>query len=158
MALKRFQITLSDDQMQAFFDEERVVTIATVGPNGRPHLMPLWYVVDKGLIAGGRSASRRRSGTSSGSRRRRSRSRPAATAIRSCAGDARVRRRDPPRPGRRGGHRPRAGVPLRRATGGRRRLRRGEGGVVEQAPKRVGLRFTPTRVVSWDHRKLGGGY
>jgi hypothetical protein len=28
----------------------------------------------------------------------------------------------------------------------------------EQARKRVGLRFVPTRVVSWDHRKLGGGY
>jgi nitroimidazol reductase NimA-like FMN-containing flavoprotein (pyridoxamine 5'-phosphate oxidase superfamily) len=27
-----------------------------------------------------------------------------------------------------------------------------------QAPKRVGLRFVSTRVVSWDHRKLGGGY
>ena len=27
-----------------------------------------------------------------------------------------------------------------------------------QARKRVGLRFVPTRVVSWDHRKLGGGY
>ena len=30
--------------------------------------------------------------------------------------------------------------------------------VEKQAPKRVGLRFTPTRIVSWDHRKLGGGY
>ena len=27
-----------------------------------------------------------------------------------------------------------------------------------QAPKRVGLTFTPTRVVSWDHRKLAGAY
>jgi len=25
-----------------------------------------------------------------------------------------------------------------------------------QAAKRVVLRFTPTRIVSWDHRKLGG--
>ena len=31
-------------------------------------------------------------------------------------------------------------------------------GVLKQAPKRVALRFTPTRVVSWDHRKLGGTY
>jgi hypothetical protein len=30
--------------------------------------------------------------------------------------------------------------------------------VEKQAPKRVGLRFTPTRVVSWDHSKLGGAY
>jgi hypothetical protein len=28
----------------------------------------------------------------------------------------------------------------------------------EQARKRVGLRFTPTRTVSWDHRKLAGVY
>ncbi|MFD1050500.1 pyridoxamine 5'-phosphate oxidase, partial [Kibdelosporangium lantanae] len=27
-----------------------------------------------------------------------------------------------------------------------------------QAAKRVGLVFTPTKVVSWDHRKLGGVY
>ena len=24
--------------------------------------------------------------------------------------------------------------------------------------KRVAVRFTPTRIVSWDHNKLGGGY
>jgi hypothetical protein len=28
----------------------------------------------------------------------------------------------------------------------------------QQARKRVGLRFVPRRVVSWDHRKLGGVY
>ena len=31
-------------------------------------------------------------------------------------------------------------------------------GVLKQAPKRVALRFTPTRIVSWDHRKLGSTY
>ena len=30
--------------------------------------------------------------------------------------------------------------------------------VAAQAPKRVGLRFLPSRVVSWDHRKLAGAY
>ncbi len=30
--------------------------------------------------------------------------------------------------------------------------------VAKQAKKRVVLRFTPTRIVSWDHRKLGGAY
>jgi len=30
--------------------------------------------------------------------------------------------------------------------------------VLKQAQKRVALRFTPTRIVSWDHRKLGGSY
>ena len=27
-----------------------------------------------------------------------------------------------------------------------------------QAAKRVGLRFTATRTVTWDHRKLAGAY
>jgi hypothetical protein len=30
--------------------------------------------------------------------------------------------------------------------------------VERQAPKRIGMRFVPTRTVSWDHGKLGGGY
>src|SRR5829696_8146135 len=30
--------------------------------------------------------------------------------------------------------------------------------VAGQAQKRIGLRFVPSRVVSWDHRKLGGSY
>ena len=30
--------------------------------------------------------------------------------------------------------------------------------VSAQAQKRVGLRFVPSRVVSWDHRKLAGRY
>jgi hypothetical protein len=30
--------------------------------------------------------------------------------------------------------------------------------VHKQAPKRIGLRFHPTRTVTWDHRKLGGAY
>ena len=31
MALKRSQITMTDDEMQAFLAEERVVTVATIG-------------------------------------------------------------------------------------------------------------------------------
>ena len=27
-----------------------------------------------------------------------------------------------------------------------------------QAPKRIGMTFIPTRIVSWDHSKLGGTY
>ena len=27
-----------------------------------------------------------------------------------------------------------------------------------QAAKRIALEFVPVRFVSWDHRKLGGGY
>ena len=43
---RRFQITMSDAELEAFLAEERVVTCASIGPNGRPHLMPLWYFAE----------------------------------------------------------------------------------------------------------------
>jgi hypothetical protein len=30
--------------------------------------------------------------------------------------------------------------------------------IEQQVPKRTALRFIPKRTMSWDHRKLGGGY
>ena len=36
---------MSEPEALAFLDEERVMTCATFGPRGWPHLMPLWYVV-----------------------------------------------------------------------------------------------------------------
>src|SRR5947199_8790666 len=37
---------MSATELARFLDEERVLTCATLGPTGRPHLMPLWYVRD----------------------------------------------------------------------------------------------------------------
>ena len=34
--------------MLAFLDQERVLTVATIGRDGWPHLMPLWFVVRDG--------------------------------------------------------------------------------------------------------------
>ncbi len=47
---RRDQIVLADDEVAALLDEERVVTCATLGRDGWPHLMPLWYVVRDGTI------------------------------------------------------------------------------------------------------------
>jgi nitroimidazol reductase NimA-like FMN-containing flavoprotein (pyridoxamine 5'-phosphate oxidase superfamily) len=41
---RREQIKMSDAEVSVFLAEERTVTCATVGPQGWPHLMPLWYV------------------------------------------------------------------------------------------------------------------
>jgi hypothetical protein len=41
---------MTEAEVLAFLDEERVVTCATFGPRGFPHLMPLWYVVRDGRI------------------------------------------------------------------------------------------------------------
>ena len=45
---RRDQITLSPDEVAAFLAEQRVLTCATLGPRGWPHLMPLWYVLRAG--------------------------------------------------------------------------------------------------------------
>ena len=47
---RRDQIKMTDEEVLAFLDEERIVTCATHGPRGFPHLMPLWYVVRDGTI------------------------------------------------------------------------------------------------------------
>ena len=45
---RRDQIVLDDGELLAFVEEERIVTCATLGRDGWPHLMPLWYVVRDG--------------------------------------------------------------------------------------------------------------
>jgi hypothetical protein len=47
---RRDAITMSDDEVLAFLAEERVVTCASFGPRGWPHLMPLWFVVRDGTL------------------------------------------------------------------------------------------------------------
>src|SRR3712207_1919195 len=46
MPARRDQIRMTDEELHAFLDEQRIVSVATVGPRGRPHLVPLWYVPD----------------------------------------------------------------------------------------------------------------
>ena len=45
---QRAQITMSDDEVRAFLERSRTATMATVGPDGTPHLVAMWY----GLIDG----------------------------------------------------------------------------------------------------------
>ncbi|MGQ0845214.1 MAG: pyridoxamine 5'-phosphate oxidase family protein [Sporichthyaceae bacterium] len=40
----RDAIRMSDAQILAYLEEQKVIQVATIGPNGRPHLAPLWYV------------------------------------------------------------------------------------------------------------------
>jgi hypothetical protein len=42
---RREQIKMSDAEVGSFLALERIVTCATFGPRGWPHLMPLWYVL-----------------------------------------------------------------------------------------------------------------
>jgi len=48
MSSRRAAIAMSDAEVAAFLSEQRVLTVATLGRDGWPHVMPLWYVVRAG--------------------------------------------------------------------------------------------------------------
>ncbi len=147
MASRRDQIRMSDDEVRAFLAEQKVMTVGTIGPNGRPHLMALWYVPDGLGMTGWTYAKSQK---------------------------AKNLERDP-----RATIHVESGVQYQELRGvmmecdvtldrdakqyGLALFERYAGTLDEsvtamvekQAPKRVGLRFTPTRIVSWDHSKLG---
>jgi PPOX class probable F420-dependent enzyme len=45
---RRAAIAMSEAEAAAFLEAERVITVATTGRDGWPHLMPLWYVLREG--------------------------------------------------------------------------------------------------------------
>jgi len=45
---RRDQIRMTDAELAAFLDEQRTLILATVGRDGWPHLMPLWFTVRDG--------------------------------------------------------------------------------------------------------------
>jgi PPOX class probable F420-dependent enzyme len=155
MPSQRGEIGMSEAELARFLDEERVLTLATIGPGGRPHLMPLWYVRE-GLTllvwTYGKSQKIR-------NLERDPRATVQVEAGRDVYGELRgamlecdvAIERDPERV---------ADVGLRLMTRyiGAAPSEAGRAGVLKQAPKRVALRLTPTRIISWDHRKLGVGY
>jgi PPOX class probable F420-dependent enzyme len=152
---RRTQIRMTPAEVEAYLAEGTVANIATIGPNGRPHLVPLWYVPRGTGLETWTYASSQKT--------RNLRRLPQATVLIE-SGDTYDQLR---------------GVSLecdvelvtdreRVALIGAELLRRYNSNqevataatqfVRLQAAKRVGLVCTPTRVVSWDHRKLGGTY
>lgn len=51
MASKRSQIMMTDDEVQAYLESERVLNVATIGPTGHPHMVAMWYaMVDRNAV------------------------------------------------------------------------------------------------------------
>ena len=46
MPSKRDRIRMSDEELRAYLAEGRTLQVASVGRDGRPHLVPMWYAVD----------------------------------------------------------------------------------------------------------------
>jgi PPOX class probable F420-dependent enzyme len=47
---QRRQIVMSDEEIARFLEEQRVANIATIGPNGMPHLVAMWYALVDGQV------------------------------------------------------------------------------------------------------------
>ncbi|HKT04481.1 MAG TPA: PPOX class F420-dependent oxidoreductase [Rugosimonospora sp.] len=49
-ANQRAQIVMPPDEVATFLQQQRVATLATIGPAGRPHLVAMWYAVIDGVL------------------------------------------------------------------------------------------------------------
>ncbi|MEM9201253.1 MAG: PPOX class F420-dependent oxidoreductase [Actinomycetota bacterium] len=47
---QRAAIQMSEAEVAAFIDQSRTATMATIGPDGSPHLIAMWYAVVDGQI------------------------------------------------------------------------------------------------------------
>ena len=153
---RRDQIVMSGEEQLDFLQQERIVNVATFGPRGWPHLMPLWYVVRDGEIWVWTYAK---------SQKVKNIERDDRATLLVESGDEYQELR---------GVQIEARAELiddfdrvfdfareltvRYAEG----IDSIEGDAAEalkaQAAKRIVIRFVPERTASWDHRKLGGTY
>jgi PPOX class probable F420-dependent enzyme len=150
---RRDEITMSEAELRAFLGERMVMQCATIGPDGRPHMMPLWFVPEGVELI---------SWTYAKSQKAKNLERDPRATVGIETGvqyhelrgvtfqcDVELERE-----------------PERVESYGLRLFERLAGQltpeirtmIAQQAQKRVGMRFVPTRTVSWDHGKLGGAY
>ncbi len=47
---QRAKIQMTDGEIAAFLEQSRAATMATIGPDGMPHLVAMWYAVIDGVI------------------------------------------------------------------------------------------------------------
>lgn len=145
---------MSADEVAEFLGEQRVVTCATIGPRGWPHLMPLWYVVRRGEIWAWTYAK---------SQKTRNLERDRRATLQFEDGERYDELRGVMIEARATIHRDLEAVAdlgaeiFSRYGGGEAQLGFSDA-IRAQAAKRVALQFSAERIASWDHRKLGGIY
>jgi len=151
---KRDQIRMTDDEVREFLEAGKSLQLATLGPDGFPHLVAMWYGLVDGKIvleSFGKSqkvlnmrrdpcvAAMVEAGTSYNELR--------GVSIRARAEVV----DDPERLDR-----------VMREVLGRNHPEMDEEALTRAveitSKKRVAIVLTPSRVISWDHRKLGGAY
>ena len=149
---RRDQIVMTAEEAAAFLEQSRTVTCATLMRDGRPHLMPLWYVLRDGELW---------SWTYAKSQKVRNLERDPRCTLQVEDGVEYAELRGLMLDCEAVIHRePDVVAPLGAALAGRYAGAEATpelaAAMRTQAAKRVGLQFTELRRVSWDHRKLGG--
>jgi PPOX class probable F420-dependent enzyme len=151
---RRDQIRLTSAEQAAFLDEQRVVICATNGVRGWPHLMPLWYVVRDGELW---------TWTYGKSQKIRNLERDPRATLQVEDGESYEELRGVMIEAQTELHRDlrtvtALGTELMARYAGADPTPEIEAAVRGQAAKRVAMQFRPQRVMTWDHRKLGGLY
>ena len=151
---RRDQIKMTDAEVEAFLEEQRTMSVATIGRDGRPHLIAMWYAILDGapcfwtFAKSQKIVNLRRD--------------PRITCMVE-AGDEYSDLRGVELVG----HAEmtededevlRFGVAEWERYQGIKMNESMLSGVKKMANKRVVVRIIVERVVSWDHRKLGGAY
>jgi len=178
---------MSPGEVAAFLAEQRVVTCATLGPRGWPHLMPLWYVLRAGPAGSppqpgaphpsgaGERSERIWSWTYAASQKVRNLERDRRATLLVETGEQYLQLRGVMFECEVTVHTeldvvtalgleiftryaPPAGEPSAGGSPADQQAEQLRAAVEKQAAKRVGLEFTELRRASWDHRKLGGTY
>jgi PPOX class probable F420-dependent enzyme len=156
MPSRRELIELGADERRELIESERIVVVASAGPRGWPHVMPLWYVPRGGEVWIYTYAKSQKV-------RNLERDRRATLLIET--GHAYVELRGLQIEAEAEIHRDHETVlelakELTVRYGGDIASVSGDAAeaLAAQARKRVAIRFALLRVASWDHRKLGGAY
>ncbi len=153
MPSRREQIEMTEEEVHGFLAEKMVMQCATNGPRGLPHLVPLWFVSEgTDLISWTYGKSQKAKNLDRDPR--------ATIGLEEGVEYQELR-----------GVTLECDVALEHETErveevGLKLFERYAGDVgpelremiAAQARKRVGMRFVASRVISWDHRKLGGTY
>ena len=150
---RRDLIRMNDEEIRAFLEEQRILQVATIGKDGWPHLIAMWYVLINDQVVFWTYAKSQKAVNL--------RRDPRITCLvesgvrydelRGVQIKGRAIINDDRETVQRIGEAiwERYTGPLNENT---RQM------VTAQAAKRVVIFVKPVEVVSWDHRKLGGGY
>lgn len=149
----KMKIAMTEDEVREFIESEKILNIATIGPDGYPHVVAMWYVVVDGRI---------RFWTVAKSQKAVNLRRDARFTGMIEAGDTFMELRgvelfgraviiDDPAVKFEVGK----AVSLK-YNGPFAETEQGTKAVEAQVPKRIAVEFDVERIVSWDHRKMLG--